>query len=46
MSWSSFNIRTHVKDALNELKEELGKSSYSDVIEFLVTFYRDRRGEG
>jgi predicted CopG family antitoxin len=46
MSWSTFNIRTHVKEAIIKLKEELGKSSYSDVVEYLIEFHRRRRGSG
>ncbi len=40
MSWSAFSIRTHVRDQLKDLKAELEKNSYSDVIEYLVEFYR------
>ncbi|MFO8017503.1 MAG: hypothetical protein R6U96_02610 [Promethearchaeia archaeon] len=44
-SWSSLNIRTHLKESIRELKEEMGK--------FLVDRYeedkmrdRDREEEG
>ena len=40
MSWSAFSIRTHVRELLKDLKAELQKNSYSDVIEYLVEFYR------
>lgn len=46
MSWSTFNIRTQVKEALNKLKEELGKNSYSDTIEYLIEFHKRRRDSG
>ena len=44
MSWSAFSIRTHVRDLLKDLKTELNKNSYSDVIEHLIEFYR-KQGE-
>lgn len=40
MSWSSFSIRTRVRDLLRDLKVELDKNSYSAVIEHLIEFYR------
>ena len=45
LSWSVFNVRTHVKEAIRELKGRLGKSSYSDVIEYLIDFHRERKNE-
>ncbi len=45
MSWSAFSIRTHVRDLLKDLKTELSKNSYSDVIEYLVEFYRKESGK-
>ncbi len=45
MSWSPFSVRSHVRELIRELKEELDKNSYSDVIEFLVDFYRKESGK-
>lgn len=45
MSWAPFSVRTHVRDLLKELKTELDKNSYSDVIDFLVEFYRKESGK-
>ena len=45
LSWSVFNVRTHVKEAIRELKGILGKSSYSEVIEYLIDFHRERKNE-
>ncbi len=44
-SWCPFSVRTHVRDQLIELKTELDKNSYSDVIDFLVEFYRKESGK-
>ena len=44
MSWSGLTVRSETKRRIAALKQKLGKSSYSDVIDLLVEEYR-RRGE-